>query len=84
MLEGFTKKYNLYKLVYVESFSDIKEAIAAEKKLKGWTRKKKIALIESKNPTWKDLFPIIQEYSVSLGVKKDSSLRSPLARLRSE
>lgn len=54
-LEGFTKKYNLTKLVYFEEFPRIDDAIAAEKKLKGWLRQKKIALIESKNPTWMDL-----------------------------
>ena len=52
---GFTKKYNLTKLVYVEVFKDINEAIIAEKKIKGWLRVKKIQLIESQNPTWKDL-----------------------------
>ncbi len=54
-IEGFTKKYNLTKLVYFEEFTNINDAIAAEKKLKGWLRLKKIALIESKNPDWKDL-----------------------------
>lgn len=55
LVEGFTKKYNLTKLVYFENFSDIDDAIAAEKKLKGWLRIKKVRLIESKNPTWSDL-----------------------------
>lgn len=53
--EGFTKKYNVDNLVYYENFQQITDAIAAEKKLKGWTRKKKIALITNFNPTWKDL-----------------------------
>lgn len=52
---GFTAKYNVNKLVYMESFSHSIEAIAAEKKIKGWTRVKKIRLIESKNPYWEDL-----------------------------
>lgn len=55
LVDGFTKKYNVNKLVYVEEFRDVNEAIAAEKKLKGWIRIKKIKLIESKNPNWSDL-----------------------------
>jgi putative endonuclease len=55
MVEGFTKKYNITKLVYYEDTNDVEEAIAREKQIKGWLRKKKIALIESINPEWKDL-----------------------------
>lgn len=55
LVEGFTKKYNLTKLVYLEEFADVNDAIAAEKKIKGWLRIKKIKLIESKNPEWRDL-----------------------------
>ena len=51
----FTSKYNITKLVYYEGFSDIRDAIAREKQIKGWLRAKKIALIESVNPEWKDL-----------------------------
>ena len=51
----FTKKYQINKLVYFESFTDITQAIAREKTLKGWLRKKKVALINSVNPQWKDL-----------------------------
>ena len=54
-IEGFTKKYNACKLVFAEEFSDVNDAIAAEKRIKGWTRAKKNALIESINPEWKDL-----------------------------
>jgi len=53
--DGFAKKYNVTCLVYVEKFGDIRDAIAREKQIKGWVRKKKIALIESKNPNWSDL-----------------------------
>ena len=53
--EGFTKKYNLKKLVYFELFYDIKEAILREKEIKKWRREKKNSLVESKNPSWKDL-----------------------------
>jgi putative endonuclease len=55
LVEGFTEKYNITKLVYFEETSDVREAICREKQIKGWLRKKKIALIESINPEWKDL-----------------------------
>ncbi len=55
LIDGFTKKYNITKLVFFDETPDINEAIALEKKIKGWTRAKKIALIESKNPQWFDL-----------------------------
>lgn len=51
----FTKRYKLHKLVYAQPFSDIDEAICAEKSLKRGTRARKIKLIESINPEWKDL-----------------------------
>lgn len=56
--DGFCKKYNICKLIYYESTSDIKSAIAREKQLKGWRREKKIKLIESLNPEWDDLFMV--------------------------
>jgi putative endonuclease len=55
LVKGFTKKYNIEKLVYFEETNDIHAAISREKQIKGWLRKKKIALIESMNPGWKDL-----------------------------
>ena len=55
LIDGFTKKYNITKLDYYELTSEITSAIAREKQIKGWLRKKKIALIESANPHWKDL-----------------------------
>ena len=55
LIEGFTKRYNMKILVYFEILNDIKMAIAREKQIKGWLRRKKIALIESVNPRWKDL-----------------------------
>ena len=54
LAEGFTKKYNITMLVYYETTGDIQAAIAREKQLKSWRRSKKIALIESSNPQWKD------------------------------
>ncbi|MGA8220283.1 MAG: GIY-YIG nuclease family protein [Candidatus Acidiferrales bacterium] len=55
MTEGFTKEFNVTRLVYYERFGDIRQAIAREKQIKGWLRAKKIALIEAANPKWKDL-----------------------------
>jgi putative endonuclease len=51
----FTSKYNIHRLAYFEVFADIRDAIAREKQIKGWLRAKKVALIESMNPTWEDL-----------------------------
>jgi putative endonuclease len=53
---SFTSKYNVYKLVYYHSFNTIEEAIGEEKRIKGGSRKKKVALIESINPGWEDLW----------------------------
>ncbi len=53
-MEGFTKKYHLHKLVYFENYTEINDAIAREKQLKGWTREKKNQLVKSKNPNWDD------------------------------
>ena len=53
--DGFSKKYNLNKLVYYELFFDINDAIRREKEIKKWRREKKNILIESLNPDWKDL-----------------------------
>ncbi|MBN2313406.1 MAG: GIY-YIG nuclease family protein [Sedimentisphaerales bacterium] len=55
LVEGFTKKYNINRLLYYETFSDIHSAIAREKSIKGWLRSKKIELIETINPNWADL-----------------------------
>ena len=55
LVPGFTSKYNIKLLVYFESTSDVNEAILREKQIKGWLRAKKIKLIESMNPEWKDL-----------------------------
>jgi putative endonuclease len=55
LLHGFTAQYNVTRLVFYETFGDIRVAIAREKQIKGWLRKKKIALIEATNPSWRDL-----------------------------
>ena len=56
LIEGFTKKYVIHKLVYYEQSDDIHNAIQSEKRLKKWNRKWKIDLIEKLNPSWKDLY----------------------------
>lgn len=56
LVEGFTKKYKVNKLVYYESFDEMMDVIIREKQIKGWIRKKKIDLIESMNPTGRDLY----------------------------
>ena len=66
LIEGFTKKYHVHKLVYLEECSDIKAAITREKQIKGWTRSKKNDLIESINANWGEL----------AWDEKDPSLRS--------
>jgi len=55
LIPGFTSQYNITRLVYFEVFRDVRAAITREKQIKGWLRKKKIALIESVNRDWKDL-----------------------------
>lgn len=55
LIKGFTKKYNVTKLVYFEETCDVSAAITREKELKGWRREKKNALVETLNPTWQDL-----------------------------
>jgi putative endonuclease len=54
-MAGFAKRYHLNRLVWVEHFRNVNDAIACEKKLKGWRRVRKIALVEKMNPRWLDL-----------------------------
>ena len=55
VVEGFTRRYNITMLVYFEQTNDVESAFLREKQIKGWTRAKKMALIESTNPDWRDL-----------------------------
>ena len=68
--KGFSQKYQMKRLVYAEATSDVHAAICREKQLKGWLRAKKLELIESLNPNWRDLGDEL------LGLSRDSSLRS--------
>ncbi|MBI5878424.1 MAG: GIY-YIG nuclease family protein [Chloroflexi bacterium] len=67
LVDGFTKKYNVTKLVYYEHGGDARAAIAREKEIKRWRREKKDKLVMTMNPQWKDL---------SLEWEEDFSLRS--------
>jgi len=73
LISGFTSKYNLTRLVYFEATIDVSSAIVREKEIKGWLRKKKVALIESETPEWNDLS---EEW---YGTARDSSVVSPSA-----
>ena len=55
MVEGFTSKYNVDKLIYYEEYKETEYALKREKQLKGWTKLKKANLINKLNPEWKDL-----------------------------
>lgn len=55
LLDGFTKKYNIDRLVYYEETNDVYTALNREKEIKAWSRAKKIKLIEKDNPDWNDL-----------------------------
>jgi len=55
IVEGFTSKYAVNRLVYYEETSDVWVALAREKQIKGWSRKKKVELIRKVNPSWRDL-----------------------------
>ena len=58
-IKGFTKKYKVNRLVYYENFDDPRGAISREKEIKDWRRSKKNALVETLNPKWADLSPIV-------------------------
>ena len=61
LVDGFTKKYHVHKLVYFETHQDRDEALKREKQLKRWKREWKIALIEKENPNWDDLYDSINQ-----------------------
>ncbi len=56
LIDGFTKKYGVHRLVYYEQYDDVVNAIQREKRLKKWNRQWKIELIEKENPEWKDIY----------------------------
>jgi putative endonuclease len=71
--EGFASQYGCNRLVYWENFDDVRKAIDREKQLKGWRREKKIALIETLNPSWKDLAKDWGQPIQELSVEKQST-----------
>jgi putative endonuclease len=75
IIPGFTAQYNIDKLVYYEISQDVTTAITREKQIKGWLRNKKVKLIESMNPEWKDLSNEWYDSSTCKDViKRDSSV----------
>jgi putative endonuclease len=68
---GFTSRYRVDRLVYVEAFANPRDAISREKEIKGWRREKKVAMIVKKNPTWADLA------EASTAAKKERADPSP-------
>jgi putative endonuclease len=73
-IEGFTKKYEVHRLVYYESYQDVHAAIAREKQVKRWRREKKIALIEKMNPRWRDL---AESWAQEMRFRGQSLARTP-------
>jgi putative endonuclease len=69
---GFTSRYGLSKLVYVEETTDVRAAIAREKQIKGWARAKKLALIATSNPEWDDLAALCQRPPASRSARDDT------------
>jgi putative endonuclease len=76
LLEGFTKKYNITRLVHYEVIPDIRDAITREKQIKSWRCSKKLALIRSLNPRWRDLAEEWYSQPAALAEWSDPSLRS--------
>ena len=77
LLSDFPSRYKICRLVYFESFDDIRSAIDREKQLKRWSRAKKIELVRRVNPTWIDLS---EGWYVNAGSSASASLRSGFAR----
>ena len=71
LVPGFATRYKIDQLIYAESFSQVRDAIAREKQIKAWRRSHKVALIDSANPEWNDLSEIW------LGLKDAMNLGSP-------
>ena len=63
VIKGFTQRYNIYKLLYYEVYENPTEAIAREKQIKKYSRKKKFTLIDNLNPEWRDMFEDEMDYS---------------------
>ena len=83
-IDGFTKKYGCHKLVYYEEHQYVNNALAREDQIKKWSRSKKEALINTLNPSWKDLaedwYVQVRDSSASVGMKK-SKQKTTLASI---
>jgi len=75
LVDGFTKRYGINRLVYYEVGETREAAVNREKQIKGWTRAKKIALIESVNPTWRDLSSDFMDYK-----EKSDDINKPIMK----
>jgi putative endonuclease len=82
LVPGFTTRYRIFRLVHVEHFGDIRDAIAREKEIKGWRRQKKIRLIEQQNPAWQDLSAKFPHKYQHLELPQQIPPRSPNPRDR--
>ncbi len=76
LIKGFTKKYNITRLVYYEVIADVRDAISREKQIKSWGRRKKLALMQSMNPRWRDLAEGWYEGDAGFAQGSDPSRRS--------
>ncbi len=74
LIEGFTKRYNITRLVYYESIGEVRGAIEREKQIKSWRRQKKLFLIQSTNPRWRDLSEGWYEERIPVAEGSDPSL----------
>ena len=75
-IPGSTARYRVTELVYFEAFGDVRSAIAREKQIKGWLRTRKVAIVETINPRWRDLSSTLQSVPQEHKARRDSSLRS--------
>jgi putative endonuclease len=73
LVPGFTQRYRIHRLVYFETYEDVRAAILREKEIKSWTRVRRVELIMEHNPTWKDL---ADDLFAKYPRKADPSLRS--------
>ena len=73
LVEGFTRRYGLHRLVWFEAHMDASEAIAREKRLKRWRREWKFDLIEEGNPEWRDLWPALMGFEETAGLHDPGS-----------
>jgi len=89
--DSFTARYRIHRLVYFEVFGDIREAIRREKEIEHWLRAQRIALIESTNPTWRDLaeerfpfFPRVEAHQKQIPGANGARGMTGLARINPE